>query len=91
MELYFFIGNFFLNHFIQINYFKIKIILSLFCSIPALVYSFKSVEDIESGNLQKATQNSNISRKLNIFATAASAFLSLITLIIVLTLVFVDQ
>jgi sensor histidine kinase YesM len=56
----------------------------LFCSIPALIYSFQATEDIESGDWHNAARNGNISRKLNIFSTVTTSTLCVIMLIILL-------
>jgi hypothetical protein len=42
----------------------------LFCGIPALIHSYKVIEDLEAGDYVKARRHSNISRKLNTYAAA---------------------
>ncbi len=61
----------------------------MFCGIPALIHSYKVIEDIDSGDLVKARRHSNISRKLNMYA--AFVILLMIALLLMAFFVFPDE
>jgi hypothetical protein len=55
----------------------------LFCGIPALIHSYKVIEDLEAGDYVKARRHSNISRKLNTYAAAVMLIFFCVFLVVV--------